>query len=50
MMSPHQKAMAIGVMQRALDELLALPTTTKCVDCKHYDHLGSCAKWLPHYS
>lgn len=45
MMSPHQKAMTIGVLRRALDEMLNMPTTTKCVDCKNYDHLGTCMKW-----
>lgn len=45
MMSPHQKAMIIGVMSRALDEMMNVQTTTKCVDCKYYDHLGSCGKF-----
>lgn len=45
MLTPHEKITAIKILEVAIKQLENTPTTTRCFDCKNYDHLGSCAKW-----
>lgn len=44
MLSPHDKNELIRLMQRALGEIIQLPTATPCVDCKLHE-AGACLKW-----
>lgn len=43
-MTPHEKAATIKVLQNLLSNLETMPTTTKCIDCGHYQS-GACLKW-----
>lgn len=40
MMTPHEKISAINALTKALGELIKMPTTTECADCKFSDAGG----------